>query len=186
MYSTNSILLETASFSAKMFHHEERHKSSTENLPNFTNTISYSIEAGNGTSTFKYATSKPERLEFVEATRKKTCAHEIEKHWTLVRRRELNRNNATMYIWSFKRKRAPYGRLIKQKAHVCTHGGMQQCGVNYWETYSPVVNWMSVIEMLTLSILRYLHTKSVYSVLDYTQADVKIEIFMELLIGFGV
>ena len=26
-------------------------------------------------------------------------------------------------------------------------------GVNYWETYSPVVNWMSVRAMLALSIV---------------------------------
>ena len=45
--------------------------------------------------------------------------------------------------------------------------------------------WMSVRAMLTLGILREIHTKSVYFVLDYTQADVKSEIFMELPIGLG-
>ena len=59
-------------------------------------------------------------------------------------------------------------------------------GVNYWETYSPVVNWMSVRAMLTLIILRDIHTKSVDFVLDYTQSGVKSEIFMELPIGFGI
>ena len=40
--------------------------------------------------------------------------------------------------------------------------------------------------MVTLVILRELHTKLVDCVLAYTQADVKSEIFMELTIGFGV
>ena len=40
--------------------------------------------------------------------------------------------------------------------------------------------------MLTLGILREIHTKSVYFVLDYTQAGVKSEIFMELPMDFGV
>ena len=62
---------------------------------------------------------------------------------------------------------------------------MQKLGVNYWETYSPVVYWMSVRAILTLRILRELHTKSVYFVLACTQADVKSEIFMELPILFG-
>ena len=44
---------------------------------------------------------------------------------------------------------------------------------------------MSVKAMLTLSILRELHTKSVDFVLVYTQTDLKIWIFMELPIGFG-
>ena len=39
--------------------------------------------------------------------------------------------------------------------------------------------------MLNLIILIDLHTKSVDFVLDYTQADVKSEIFMELPIGLG-
>ena len=63
---------------------------------------------------------------------------------------------------------------------------MQQWGVDYWETYSPVVNLVSVGDILTLSIIGELHTKSVDFVLAYTQYDVKTKIFMELLIGFVV
>ena len=59
-------------------------------------------------------------------------------------------------------------------------------GVNYLGTYSPVVGWMSVTSMITLSILRELHTKSVDSFLEYDQADVETGIFIELPIGFGV
>ena len=51
---------------------------------------------------------------------------------------------------------------------VCING----C-VNYLDTYSPVVNFMSVRSMLTLSILRELHTKLVYFVLAKNQAGVK-------------
>ena len=39
--------------------------------------------------------------------------------------------------------------------------------------------------MLTLSIIRKLHTKSVDFFLDYTWVDVKKDIFMELSISFG-
>ena len=59
-----------------------------------------------------------------------------------------------MYIWSVNINRDPYGRLIKHKSHMCSHGGMQQLGVDYLDTYSPVVNWMSVRSVLTLIILR--------------------------------
>ena len=40
--------------------------------------------------------------------------------------------------------------------------------------------------MLTLNILREVHTKSVNFSLAYTHADVKTEIFMELTIGLGL
>ena len=78
-----------------------------------------------------------------------------------------------MPIWYFKINRAPYGRLIKHKYRLCVHGGMQKWGVNCWETYYPVVNWMCVRVMLTLIILRELHTRSVYFFLSYTQAGIK-------------
>ena len=49
-----------------------------------------------------------------------------------------------------------------------------------------MVNWVSIIAMLTLIILIKLHTKLVDFVLSYTQADVKTEVFMKLPISFGV
>ena len=83
-----------------------------------------------------------------------------------------------MTIWSFKRKRHPDGSLSKYKARLCCHGGQQQWGVNYWETYAPVISWMSVRTMLTLSKIHNLHTKSIDFILAYPQADVKIPIYL--------
>ena len=122
----------------------------------------------------------------MEKTRKKIGAHEIDKNCTLVRRRELNGKKNIMSIWKFNRKRTRYMRLIKHKARLCSHGGMQQWGVNYWKTYYLVVNWMSIRDMITLSITIELHTKSVGFVLAYTQSDVKTDIFMEIPISFRV
>ena len=39
-------------------------------------------------------------------------------------------------IWSFKRRRRQNGALLKHKARLCAHGGMQTWGTNYRETYS--------------------------------------------------
>ena len=50
---------------------------------------------------------------------------------------------------------------------------MQLWGLKYCYTYSTVVNWMSSRAVLTLRILRELHTKSVDFFLAYTHADVK-------------
>ena len=65
----------------------------------------------------------------------------------------------------------------------CKHAEIR---VNYQDTYSLVVSWMSVRVVITLSILRKIQTNSVYFVLAYTQYDVKAEMFLELPIGFGV
>ena len=51
----------------------------------------------------------------MEATRKEIIAHEMDKNWTLVIRKELNGKNTIMSIWYFNRKRYPDGKLIKHK-----------------------------------------------------------------------
>ena len=53
MSVANSIHPGTASFAAKMLHHEERAKYSPDNPPNFTNPLDSNIEAWNDTFTFK-------------------------------------------------------------------------------------------------------------------------------------
>ena len=92
-----------------------------------------------------------------------------------------------MEIWSFRRKRVNIiGKVIKYKARICAHGGMQEKGINYWETYAPVVQGMNVRIMLTLAAIKNLHTKSIYFVLTYPQANLDVDIYMELPQGFNV
>ena len=76
---------------------------------------------------------------------KESNDHSYSGHWEIVKRSEIPPGVKTIQeIWSFKRKRFSDGTLNKQKSCLCTHGGMQKWGVNYWETYAPVVNWISV------------------------------------------
>ncbi len=63
---------------------------------------------------------------------------------------------------------------------------MQEYGVNYWDTYSPVVSWMTVRTMLTLSILQRMHTRAIDFTLAFPQADVKVPIYMDVPIGFTI
>eukprot|EP00957_Ditylum_brightwellii_P172914 13164399-Ditylum_brightwellii.AAC.1 len=47
-------------------------------------------------------------------------------------------------IWSFKRNQFSSDLLMKHKTCLCAHRGIQQWGVDFWETYSPVENWITV------------------------------------------
>ena len=87
-------------------------------------------------------------------------------------------------IWSFKRKRFPDGRLNKHKARICAHSGMQRWGQNYWETYSPVVNALTVKILLVIAKLHNLESKSIDFVLAFPQADLDTDIWMEIPPGF--
>ena len=89
-------------------------------------------------------------------------------------------------IWSFKRKKFSDGRIQKYKARICAHGGLQTWGEKYWETYAPVVNCLSVSTLMILSILRDLETSSIDFTLAFTQANLDVDVFMELPVGFDL
>jgi hypothetical protein len=61
---------------------------------------------------------------------------------------------------------------------------MQRWGENYWETYSPVVNMISVKLLLVIAKIHGLESKSIDFVLAFPQADLDIDFWMELPIGF--
>ena len=63
---------------------------------------------------------------------------------------------------------------------------MKQCRVNYWETYAPVVNWISVRFLLVLSELAGLESKTIDFVLAFPQAELDVPVYMELPIGMEV
>ena len=77
---------------------------------------------------------------------------------------ELNNKHKNKYgklktillICSFKHKRFPYRGLTKHKDRLCAHGGIQKRGVNYWETYAPGVNRISVRSILDIASIHEL------------------------------
>ena len=72
---------------------------------------------------------------------------------------------------------------MKHKAKLNAHGGMQIYGETYLDTYAPVVNWISIRMMLTLSIIHSLYTTSIDFTLAFPQADVETTIYMEIPLG---
>jgi len=90
-----------------------------------------------------------------------------------------------MAIWSFKRKRFPDGTLNKHKARLCAHGGQQTWGLDYWETYAPVVTWASVRLLLIVAKIHGLESKSIDFVLAFPQADLDVPVYMELPAGIN-
>ncbi len=89
-------------------------------------------------------------------------------------------------IWSFKRKQLPDGTLVKHKARLCAHGRMHQCGTNYWETYSPVVDMVAVCLILLLARINKLDLKAIDFVLAFPQAELDVDKWMYFTIGFQV
>ena len=150
-----------------------------------------SSQANNETYTLKEMTKQPDKDKFVEAMEVEVASMFREEIWKAVPKRVMRehyqaqrdsgldvKRHQIMMIWSFKRKRHPDGSLNKYKARLCCHGGQQQWGVNYWDTYAPVVSWSSIRILMTIAKLHNFHTKSVDFLQAYPQAELKSTIFL--------
>jgi hypothetical protein len=71
-------------------------------------------------------------------------------------------------------------KVIKYKARLNMHGGQQEYAVNFFETYSPKVTWAAVRLITTLAWLNNWHTRQCDFVLDYPQAPIELDMYMEL------
>jgi hypothetical protein len=72
-------------------------------------------------------------------------AHIDQGHWVKMPCTDLPKDvKPTKTVWSFKCKCRPDGSLLKHKARLCVHGGMQEKGVNFWETYLPIMRWSTI------------------------------------------
>ncbi len=76
--------------------------------------------------------------------------------------------------------------MTKHKARLCAHGGMQEEGVNFWDTYSPVVQMTTVHILLILSLLLELETRSIDLTLAFTPAPIDVLTYLDLPTGFSV
>ena len=86
--------------------------------------------------------------------------------------------NNILAIWALSSKLSPNGRINKHKARICAHDGIQKYGVNYWEKYSPTVNWISDQFLMIVAQSLKLDTKVINFVLAFTQAELHINIFI--------
>jgi hypothetical protein len=74
--------------------------------------------------------------------------------------------NVVSSVWAFKRKRYPDGSIRKLKARICARGFEQIEGADYFETFAPIVQWMTVRLVLIMTILLNFENKQI----DYTAA----------------
>jgi len=132
------------------------------------------------------AMKQPDREKFQEAMRKECEAHYKEENYRLVKRSELP-EGATLLssAWQIKRKKNPStGEISKYKARMNVDGSQMFKGLQYEETYAPVVQWATIRFFISLAILLDWHTRQLDFVLAYTQADIERDLYMKLPAGF--
>ena len=119
--------------------------------------IYLSGKVDNEVHTFKEMTKQPDRNKFETEIHKEVKSIFDNDIWTRVSRtlmlrfygqqlksgKDIKRKQLHT-LWTFKKKRHLDGSLDTYKARLCVHGGQEQHGINFWNTFAPVVSWMSV------------------------------------------
>lgn len=117
------------------------------------------------TPNWNEAMSGPNKQGFWQAMVKEVNTLQIDKDaWDIIDREPWM--NVLSSTWAFRCKRFPDGLVRKLKARFCVRGDQQVEGVDFFDTFAPVINWTTVRIMLILSIILELSTKQV----DYTCA----------------
>ena len=130
--------------------------------------------------TLREAMVSPERRGWEEAMEVELDALEKMKVYELVPRSSVINNTILDTTWAFKRKRYPDGSIRKLKARLCVRGDQQVEGVDYFQTYAPVVQWSTVRTLLVLSVTIGLKSKQVDYTNAFVQADTDTDVSVEM------
>ncbi len=104
---------------------------------------------------YDQALQQPDVKQFANAVVKEVNGHVDNKHWTLVKQKDVPKKAQVVpFVWAMQCKRdLPTNEVIKHKARLNFHGGKQVYGMNYFETYAPVVIWFAIRLMIVFGII---------------------------------
>ncbi len=131
------------------------------------------------------ALRQPDAREFVKAVIKKVNGHIDNNHWKLIPRTEVPEDTEVVpSVWAMHRKQdLMTGRVTKHKPRLNLHGGNQEFGTNYYDTYVPVVTWFAIRLLIVFGILFHWALCQADFVMAYPQDPIKMDMYMELPTG---
>ena len=141
--------------------------------------------------TYTNALSGPHAEEYMAAMKKEVKQLIKQKTWTAMHRKNVPTTSKGQSrpilkgTWAFKLKRLPDGSPSKFKARYCVRGDLQREGIDYFETYAPVVQWSTVRLLLTLILSNNWTTKQVDYTNAFAQATLNEEVYIESPRGFS-
>ena len=95
------------------------------------------------------------RDKFIEAVGKELDGHKKMGTYKPILLSDLPKGTKLIdMVWSMRcKRRINTQEAYKWKARLNVHGGQQEHGVHYWDTYAPVVTWQTIRLFLILSLL---------------------------------
>ena len=91
-------------------------------------------------------------------------------------------------IWSHRRKTKPDGTVYRHRSRICVDGSMQKEGIDYQDTYSPVIRWSTIRTLFTLGKVLGWSSRKVDYVQAFPQATLAEEdaVYMNIPAGYHV
>ena len=134
---------------------------------------------------FHQALKQEDSPEFIKAIVKEINGHVEQNHWQIVPRSTVPEGVTPVpSVWAMRQKRnLTTNEVTKYKARLNLHGGKQELGVNYYETYAPVVTWFAIRLMIVFAIVFGWCLRQVDFVMAYPQASIEMDMYMELPVG---
>jgi hypothetical protein len=131
---------------------------------------------------FGQAMQQPDSRQFVDAVVKELNGHVDNQNFKLVKRSEVPADKPIQQsVRAMRRKRnLTTGEITKHKARLNLHGGMQEYGVNTYDTHALVAMWFSLRLMIVFGILFNQAMRQIYFIMAYSQAPIEMDMYMEL------
>jgi len=144
------------------------------------------LDNANDTLTCSQMLWAPDKQEFLQAEETELKGLLDMNVWKYRRISTLPTNARLINsVWSYRRKRTADGHLVKHKARLCADGCQQQQGVDFFESYAPVITWTTIRLVLLLSVLLNLHCRQVDFTQAFPQADIDIPVYLRMPAGWS-
>ena len=107
------------------------------------NPIVFMASTDPDTMYYHEAMNQPDWEHFKESVQKEINDRESNHHWKDIHIEKVpNGMEILDMMWSMKSKRwIDTRKIYKWKLQLNIHGGQQEYGITYWDTYAPIINW---------------------------------------------
>jgi hypothetical protein len=133
--------------------------------------------------TFQQAMHGPDASEYIAAMKLEIHTLVQQRTWVSVPR--PTKKNVLKGTWAFKLKRLPDGTAYRYKARFCARGDLQKEGIDFFETYAPVVQWSTIRLLLSTVLTEKWTTRQVDYTNAFAQAELNEEVYVEFPRLFG-
>ena len=133
---------------------------------------------------YKQALASGEKDKWQAAIKEELSSHATNKTWIVVRRN--NNMNVIGSKWVFKKKRDANGAVQRYKARLVAKGYDQEYGIDFYETFAPVLKYKSLRMLVLLSLIYGYELVQLDIKTAFLNADIDEDLYMEVPDGVDV